>query len=259
MRHFRAPRRKAMRWGVILLAVGAYGTTLIATAPANLAAATLQRESNGSLRLVEARGTLWLGSGQIELGDANGRVGMSIPITWQLQHVSLISARLAFEITVEPQSQPVRVTLSRSGLDVKNLAFRLPARVLGLAVPRLAPLGLMGEVLLHADALTISRDRFLGTATLHWRAAASTLTPISPLGDYEIQIIGDGTTMAASLRTIGPGAALRIEGKGAWKIGSKPALLATATVSPQQRLELAPVLRMIAVERKSGTFEMQLQ
>jgi len=259
MQHLRAPRSKTMRWGLILFAAGVYSATLIATAPATLAAAPLQRESNGLLRLVNAKGTLWAGSGQIELSDSNGRVGMAIPITWQLQPASLILARLAFEVTVEPQSKPARVTLSRSGVEVKSFAVRLPAMALGLAVPGLAPLGLMGEMLFHADALNISQSKLWGAAIVQWRAAGSTLTPIYPLGDYEIQVNGNGTTIAASLRTIGTEAALRIEGSSTWKVGSKPALLATATVSPQQRLQLAPVLRMIAVERNSGTFEIQLQ
>jgi len=60
----------------------------------------------------------------------------------------------------------------------------------------------------------------------------------------------------AYLRTIqGP---LRLEGKGSWSNGSHPVFLATAHVASQHQQQLAPLLRMIAVDRGEGSFELQL-
>jgi general secretion pathway protein N len=95
-----------------------------------------------------------------------------------------------------------------------------------------------------------------GNATLQWLAAGSTLTPISPLGDYEVRLDGEGTRVHAFLRTLsGP---LQLEGKGSWTHGANPAFLAMASVDPQHRQQLAPLLRLIAVERGQGSFELQL-
>ena len=138
-----------------------------------------------------------------------------------------------------------------------NADISLPAAVLGLAVPKLAPLGLTGDVLIHVASLSIARDGMQGNATLQWRAAGSALTPMSPLGDYELRLEGEGAAVRASLRTLqGP---LQLDGKGSWTHGDNPAFLAIAGVPPQHQQQLAPLLRLIAVERGEGSFELQLK
>jgi len=125
-----------------------------------------------------------------------------------------------------------------------------------LGVPKLAPLGLTGDVLLRVANLSIERKEMQGNATLQWRDAGSVLTPISPLGDYELRLDGEGATVHAYLRTIqGP---LRLEGKGSWENGRHPVFLATAYVAAQHQQQLGPLLRLIAVDRGEGSFELQL-
>jgi len=76
------------------------------------------------------------------------------------------------------------------------------------------------------------------------------------LGDYELRLDGEGATVHAYLRTIqGP---LRLEGKGSWANGNHPVFLATARVPAQHQQQLAPLLRLIAVDRGEGSFELQL-
>jgi hypothetical protein len=62
--------------------------------------------------------------------------------------------------------------------------------------------------------------------------------------------------MHAALRTLeGP---LQLEGKGDWTNGKAPSFLATARVPAQLQEQLAPLFRVIAVERGAGTFELRL-
>jgi len=44
-----------------------------------------------------------------------------------------------------------------------------------------------------------------------------------------------------------------------WTHGDSPAFLAMARVPPQHQQQLAPLLRLIAVERGDGSFELQLK
>ena len=61
-----------------------------------------------------------------------------------------------------------------------------------------------------------------GDATLRWRAAGSALTPVSPLGDYEVHFKAVGAAVHAELRTLaGP---LQLDGKGTWANGSRAEL-----------------------------------
>ena len=245
------------RWSLFAVGLGTYALALIATAPATLADAGLQRASHGRLRLAEAQGTLWSGSGQIEIRDAGSRTGVAERFAWRVTPDSLLSGRLVCEVGPEQSAKPFTVTLSISRIEVADADISLPAAVLGLGVPKLAPLGLTGDVRIHATSLSIARDGIDGSAILQWRAAGSSLTPVSPLGDYEIRLDAVGKRLRVSLRTIeGP---LRLDGKGSWTQGDSPAFLATARVPVQHQQLLAPFLRLVAVERGEGSFELQLK
>ena len=235
----------------------AYVVALIATAPAALLDANLQRASHGRLRLAEARGTLWTGAGQLEIREADGRGGIGRGITWRATPASLLRGRLAYDVGMGRAGATFPVTLSWSGIEAANVDVNLPATVLGLAVPRLAPLGLTGELLIRVAQLSLASGRMDGHATLRWRAAGSALTPLSPLGEYEMRLDGADTKVQALLTTLaGP---LQLDGKGAWRQGDSIAFRATARVPQQHLRELAPLLRLIAVEKGKGTFELELK
>ncbi len=241
-----------------LIAIGlfVYAVAVITAAPATLIDAGLRQASHGRLRLAEAQGTLWSGSGQIEVRDMGGRTGVAKRLAWRVVPQSLLRGHLVCEVGLDQSAKRFPVTISLSRIEIANAEIDLPAAVLGLGVPKLAPLGLTGDVLLHVASLTIERKEMQGNATLQWRNAGSVLTPISPLGDYELRLDGEGATVHAYLRTIqGP---LRIDGEGSWANGNRPVFLATARVPAQHQQQLAPLLRLIAVERGEGNFELRL-
>ena len=67
----------------------------------------------------------------------------------------------------------------------------------------------------------------------------------------------DGATVQASLRTLqGP---LQLDGRGSWASGRNPEFQGNARVPPQHMQQLAPLLRMIAVERGDGRFDLILK
>lgn len=242
-----------------LAAIGlaAYAFAAMVTAPATLIDSGLQRISHGKLRLVEAQGTLWSGSGQIEIRDSGGRTGVARNFAWRMLPESLLRGRLVCEVKLERASKPFPVTISISRIELANADISLPATALGLGVPKLAPLGLTGELLLHVASLSIERKQLQGNATLQWRDAGSVFTSISPLGDYELSLDAKGASNHIVLRTLqGP---LQLDGKGSWASGGNPDFMVIARVSPQHQEQLGPLLRLIAVERETGSFELQLK
>lgn len=246
-----------MRWRPLTVGVGAYVVVLIATAPATLVDAGLQRASDGRLRLAEAQGTLWSGTGQLEIRDTGRRTGVAKSIAWRVVPESLLRGHLVCEVGLEQATERFPVTISLSRIKLANADISLPASALGLGVPKLAPLELTGEVRLQVSNLSIGRSATRGGATLQWRAAGSALTPVSPLGDYELRLVWEGTAVRATLHTLqGP---LWLDGKGSWTRGDSPAFLAIARIPPQHQQQLAPLLRLIAVERGDGSFELQLK
>lgn len=244
-------------WVLFAIGLGAYTLVLIATAPASLVDAGLRRASDGRLRLFEAQGTLWSGSGTLEIRDLDGHSGVAKGLAWRHRMDALLRAQITYDVKFDLGTAPFPVTLSWSGIELMNADLNLPARALGMGIPKLATLGLTGDMNLHIARLSLGRSTTLGSVTLQWLVAGSALSPISPLGDYELRLNGNGATVQATLHTLkGP---LQLEGQGSWTSGRNPVFLATAYAPPELQPRLAPFLRLIAVERAAGRFELQLK
>ena len=243
-----------MRWAALAFGLGVFAVALVALAPATLIDARLARASEGRLRLAEAQGSLWSGAGWIEIRDAEGRAGVARRLAWRVLPGSLLRGRLLAEVKLDQAARPFPVTISLSRIEIADAGISVPAAVLGLGMPRIAPLRLTGDVLVDIPRLSVERGRMEGEATLKWRTAGSALTPISPLGDYEVRFKAVGPAVHAALRTLeGP---LQLEGKGTWSNGAAPSFLITARVPAQHREQLAPLLGLIAVQRGAGRFEL---
>jgi general secretion pathway protein N len=245
-----------MHWSAPAAGLGAFVAALVALAPATLVDARLESASGGRLRLAQAHGSLWSGSGWIEIRDARGRAGVAQRLAWRVLPASLLRGRLEMELELDRAARRFPVTLSFSGIEIERAGMRLPAAALGLGVPRLAALRLSGEMQLEVPRLSLERGRLQGEATLRWRGAGSALTSVAPLGDYEVTFKAAGAGVHAALRTLaGP---LELEGKGSWSNGGAPRFAATARVPAEHRERLSPLFRLIAVERGAGAFELQL-
>ena len=238
------------------IGLGAYALVLVATAPASLVDAGLQRASDGRLRLAEARGTLWSGTGQFEVRGAAGRTGVGRDIAWRFQPQALLRGGLGFDVDIGQSGRRFPLSLSPRRIEITGAELALPAAMLGAAVPRLAALRPTGDLLVHVAELAYAAGEISGNATVEWRSAGSLLTTVSPLGDYELRVEGGAGTMKASLRTVrGP---LQLDGKGSREYGGQPVFHATARVDSEHARQLAPFLRLIAIERGEGIFELQL-
>lgn len=245
------------RWRLASLGLGIYALGLVAMAPASLIDSGLQQASKGRLRLADARGTLWSGTGQLEARDWLEQTAIARSVAWRVRPVYFLRGQLRAEVALDQAAKPFPLTLSLSQIEVAEVDLNLPAAALGLGEPKLAPLGLTGDALLRVTRLVLGRDNIEGSAVLQWRGAGSAYTRISPLGDYELRFDAEGGTVRASLRTLqGP---LQLSGQGSWTRGSKPAFQGTARIAPEQRQQLAPLMRMIAVDRGEGNFDLQLK
>lgn len=245
---------KARAW----LAAGTclYAVALVALAPARLLDAQLDAASKGHLRLAAAEGTLWSGQGVAELRDEAGGRRWAAPLAWRLRPASLLAGRLDYQLATEPPTLLTAMSVSRSRIGLSGVDIHIPAATLAAGIPDLAAWGIDGEIRVVADRLDFGPGLAAGSLTLHWQAAGSSLSPVSPLGDYALDVQGLDQGWRASLRTTaGP---LQISGQGAWRPGADPRFEATAVVPPALRAELAPFLRLLAVERSDGRFEWQL-
>ena len=254
------------RWALIGVGASAYAAALVVTAPATLVDAALSDASQGRLRLTQAQGTVWSGSGFVELRDARQRTGVAKRVAWEVAPLAFLRGQLALEAVTSDRTLPFAVTATRSRVEIGNAALTVPAAILGLAVPKLAPLGLTGELTLTIPRFAIAHGGASGHASAQWVAAGSALSKVSPLGAYELTLEPSGTALQATLRTLrGP---LELDGSGVWTIGTMGTIgtngngagfRGRARVAPAQREALAPLLRLVAVERGEGAFDFELR
>lgn len=240
-----------------LVGLAAFLAALILLLPASIMDYGFKRATDGKLRLVENRGTLWSGGGQLELRDVNGLKGVAQGMSWRCSRWSALTLRLACNISLERSPNKFPITVSLFGIRIRNADIHLPAVILGTGVPQLAPLGLGGEVIVHIDDAMLRRQTFDGRAIVQWKDARSKLTPVAPLGDYELTVDGRNGAPLAVLRTLkGP---LQIDGKDAVAKDGSRIFAATMVVPQPLRAQLVPLLRLIAVERSPGVFELEVK
>lgn len=244
-------------WPLLAAGVGVYAIALIAMAPATLADLALRQATGERMRLAGARGTLWSGSGQVEVRDAMGRTALSKPLAWRLRPSHALHGELASELVLQPGSPPAWLIATWAKLELADAELSVPGAALALASPTLAALEPMGNVRLIVPSLSLERGATRGNATLRWLSAGSARAPVFPLGDYEVRIEAKGAAAAGTLTTLrGP---LQLRGEGSWSNGRAPVIAAVAEVPGELREQLAPFLRLIAVERGDGSFELQLR
>ena len=242
-----------MRWSLLGVGVAVYAAVLVALAPATLIDARLQRASDGRIRLAAAQGSLWSGSGWIELRDAHGASGVAKHLAWRVLPSSLLRGQLLAEVELD-LAKPFAVAISASRIEIADALIELPAAALELGMPRLAAFRLTGDVRVDIPHLSLANGRIDGDATLQWRRAGSAFTPVSPLGAYEVRFKAAGSAMYAALRTLeGP---LQLEGKGTWSNANAPSFQAVVRVPPEHQEQLSPLLRLVAVEKSAGSFEL---
>jgi general secretion pathway protein N len=248
----RATWRSTARNGGVGLA--AYVLFLLMLAPASLLDSGLRRASDGRLRLAQAQGTLWSGHGQLEIRDDGGH-GVGKALSWTLQPRGLLRGRLDIDVDIDHAARHIPLRIAMRRIEASDIDLTLPASTLGLAVPGIAPLGPSGELAVHVAKFSLVGDAASVDGVVTWRDAGSALTSIAPLGSYELRLGGEAGALHATLRTIsGP---LHLDGSGSMR-GTGPAVFsAIARVDPPQRSQLAPLLRLIAVERGDGDFVLQ--
>jgi general secretion pathway protein N len=242
------------RWKGLAVGAAAYSVALLVTAPATLVDGALRRASGGALRMAEARGSIWSGSGQLELLDPQRGNGIAKALSWRVLPGSLWRGHAVYDVLLADSAAPARVTLSPSRIEIASVRVELPASAIGIAVPRLAPARLTGELSISAARVALERRDMRGSATVRWRNAGAALTPVSPLGEYEMRIESDEQGVRATLATLsGP---LELKGQGSWRGQTRPAFSGTAHVPAPYAEQIAPLLRLVAAESGDGTFQL---
>ncbi|MCS0590664.1 type II secretion system protein N [Massilia norwichensis] len=214
--------KRALLWiGLTVLAVA---VTVLLFLPAAWLGPMVERQTGGRLTLGDAQGTLWRGSAFV--GGAPGEGGSVTPLlpgrfSWRLSPLVLfgqVSMDLANDKAL---AQPVRISGSWSQWQVSAGELLLPAEGLaGLGAP-LNTLAPSGVIKLSWNLLDIARQgqtvAVQGRTVLSLTDMGSRMSPVKPLGSYEVAMDWRGQRADLALRTVR--GALLLSGSGTLENG----------------------------------------
>ena len=246
-----------LRLAVWLLAgLASVALTVLIFFPVTWIAAMVEQQTKGRLTLVDARGTLWRGSAFIG-GAASG----SDPVTpllpgrfsWRLSPLVLLG-NVAVELdNTEALSQPVMLTGSWQQWQLS------PAEIL-LSAERLAALGAplntvqpSGQMRLSWQPLQLAlhdgKVEMTGSMNLNLADIASKLSPVKPLGSYDLALDWRGVQATVTLKTVeGP---MLLSGSGKFADGHLQ-FSGTAQAEAGQEERLGNFLNLLGQRRIEG-------
>ena len=216
----------------------------------------VEKQTGGRITLGDAQGTLWSGSAFI--GGAASGSGAITPLlpgrfSWRLSPLILVgSVDIELE-NPEAVSQPVVVTGSWQQWQVSPAAILLPAERLAALGAPLNTVQPSGQMRLSWGLLQLARQEatvgITGTMNLEMNDIASRMSPIKPLGSYNLAFDWRGTQATAALRTIkGP---LLLSGTGTL-VNGRLQFSGKAEAESGQEEKLANFMNLLGQRRREG-------
>lgn len=219
-------------------------------------ASIVETQTAGRLTLGDAQGSLWRGSAFI-----GGAPGGNDPVTpllpgrfsWRLSPMLLLGQVDAELENTAALSRPVSVIGSWHQWLISPAAISLPAERLAALGAPLNSVQPSGQMRLSWEQLQLVRQggeiEMTGTMNLEMNDIASRLSPVKPLGTYNLAFDWRGQQAAATLKTVqGP---LLLSGSGMFANG-RLQFSGKAETEAGQEERLANLLGLLGQRRKEG-------
>jgi general secretion pathway protein N len=244
--------RRLVIW--LLAAIVTIALTLIAFFPAAWMAPALEAQTGGRLTLGDAQGTVWRGSAFV--GGAPGGADPVTPLlpgrfSWRLSPMVMLGQVDAELENPAALSQPVRVTGSWYQWQVSPAAVSLPAERLAALGAPLNTIQPSGQMRLSWEPLQLTREgqkvELAGSMILRMDDIASRLSPIKPLGAYQLIMDWRGQQAQLALKTLkGP---MLLSGAGTLSNG-RLQFSGKAEAEAGQEERLANLLNLLGQRRR---------
>ncbi|MCB1914188.1 MAG: type II secretion system protein N [Rhodocyclaceae bacterium] len=204
-----------MIWRLLLFAL-AVVVLVLWRMPATVLDSALAGASDGRLRLLDARGSVWSGSGTLASLSGDGRAAQPwLQGHWRTEFGGLASGWLGWWLR-EQDRTVAHLRFSAGGIELVSAELDTPLGPLLDSVPHpLARAGWRGATRLTTPGIRCDwLGACAGPARLVWTDAGVDLVPGRRFGDYELRATARGRSGTLSLRTLS--GELRIDGEGSW-------------------------------------------
>ncbi len=233
--------------------------TILAFLPATWLAALVEKQTAGRLTLGDAHGTLWRGSAFI-----CGAPSENQPLTplvpgrfgWQLSPAVLLGSVDAVLENASEMSAPIKVTGTWHQWQVSPGTILLPMERLAALGAPLNTVQPSGQVRFSWEPLQLTQldgnIEIVGAMNLAINDLGSRLSPIRPLGSYDMAVEYHGKSASITLKTVkGP---MLLSGSGVIAEGHLQ-FSGTAQSEPGADERLANFINLLGQRRKEGDKE----
>ncbi|MDZ4203166.1 MAG: type II secretion system protein N [Gallionella sp.] len=243
-------------WIWLLAGTVSIALSVLAFFPATWLAAWVATQTDGRLMLGDARGTLWRGEAFIGGAAHSGEpLAPLLPgrFAWRLSPMILLGQVDLDVHNTTALSQPVQLTGNWQQWQASPAALSLPAeRLVALGAP-LNTLQPAGQMRLSWQPLQFTRIagriEMSGTMNLSVTDLTSRLSPIDPLGSYDLALVWRASEAAITLVSLeGP---MLLAGTGVIRHGHGQ-FSGTAQAATGQEDRLANLLNLIGQRRNQG-------
>lgn len=233
---------------ILVVAFGLLLAAVAAFAPATLVDRSIESRTDGKLRVADAAGTIWNGSGVL----TDARNTWRVPLRWTIDARSLATdTHVATLAPVAGASAPTgTIGVGRDTVTLRDLALDLPAQALAGALTPRGVVTLGGTVELRASEFTWRDAGSAGSLGIRWRDARLVAAGVAAdLGVVDLALAPQGNRLAG--RIVNSGGDVRLD--GTVTLGSDAAsvdvtVAPTATASPN----LSRALGVIGTPDGSG-------
>lgn len=246
--------RRLVIW--LLAGIASVALTMMMFFPATWMMAMVEKQTAGRLTLGDAHGTLWRGSAFI--GGAASGGGPVTPLlpgrfSWRLSPMILLGSVDAELENPEALSQPISVKGDWHQWHVSAGAILLPAERLAALGSPLNTVQPSGQMRLSWEPLQLTQQNgkieMVGAMNLALNDLGSRMSPIKPLGSYDLALDWHGTQAPVTLKTIkGP---MLLNGSGTFANG-RLQFSGTAQAEAGQEERLANFLNLLGQRRTEG-------
>ncbi len=230
--------------------------TVIIYLPAVYVSHLADEKSQGRYALEDVRGTVWEGSAiLVSSSDQNGIRLPYLPgrIVWHISPMLLLG-QVAMQIeNAETLTETIKINGNWNQWRIHPSGLRLRAEQLALLGPPFNTLKLSGDLLMSWQELQVSlQDQqigIMGIMQMDFKKIASALSPVKPLGEYQLKISCLRSYANVQLLTLrGP---LQLQGQGIFYQGHLK-FSGEAFADAGQEKQLSLLLNLLGRPKRDG-------
>lgn len=244
---------------ILLLSIAAllvFAVTLLIFMPAVYITSHAEEQSGGRYSLSDVRGSVWEGSAVlVSREDKNGIRLPLVPgrFTWHISPMLLLG-QVSIQIeNEETLTEPINIQGDWHQWKINSSSVHLNAEQLSLLGAPFNTLRLSGDVLFSWQELQITLQEqqvnIIGMMQMDFKKIASALSPVKPLGEYQLRIECVSQYANVELTTLeGP---LQLHGRGIFNQGGLK-FSGVAYADPGKEKQLSLLLNLLGQPKRDG-------